>query len=155
MGETIMFILGGLGIFLFGINLMGDSLKEMAGDKLKVIIEKTTNTPIKGILVGAAVTALIQSSSGTTALAVGLVRAGLLSFPQAIGIIMGANIGTTITAFIVGLDIGAAALWFVAIGAILVFFVSKEKIKILGNIILGFGLLFFGLETMGDALKDL
>ena len=155
MGETIMFILGGLGIFLFGINLMGDSLKEMAGDKLKVIIEKTTNTPIKGILVGAAVTALIQSSSGTTALAVGLVRAGLLSFPQAIGIIMGANIGTTITAFIVGLDIGAAALWFVAIGAILVFFVSKEKIKILGNIILGFGLLFFGLETMGDALKEL
>ena len=93
LGETIMFILGGLGIFLFGINLMGDSLKEMAGDKLKVIIEKTTNTPIKGILVGAAVTALIQSSSGTTALAVGLVRAGLLSFPQAIGIIMGANIG--------------------------------------------------------------
>ena len=155
MGETIMFILGGLGIFLFGINLMGDSLKEMAGDRLKVIIEKTTNTPIKGILVGAAVTALIQSSSGTTALAVGLVRAGLLSFPQAIGIIMGANIGTTITAFIVGLDIGAAALWFVAIGAILVFFISKEKIKILGNIILGFGLLFFGLETMGDALKDL
>ena len=155
LGETIMFILGGLGIFLFGINLMGDSLKEMAGDKLKVIIEKTTNTPIKGILVGAAVTALIQSSSGTTALAVGLVRAGLLSFPQAIGIIMGANIGTTITAFIVGLDIGAAALWFVAVGAILVFFMSKEKLKTLGNIILGFGLLFFGLETMGDALKDL
>ena len=155
LGETLMFILGGLGIFLFGINLMGDSLKEMAGDRLKVIIEKTTNTPIKGILVGAAVTALIQSSSGTTALAVGLVRAGLLSFPQAIGIIMGANIGTTITAFIVGLDIGAAALWFVAIGAILVFFMSKEKIKTLGNIVLGFGLLFFGLETMGDALKDL
>ena len=155
LGETLMFILGGLGIFLFGINLMGDSLKEMAGDRLKVIIEKTTNTPIKGILVGAAVTALIQSSSGTTALAVGLVRAGLLSFPQAIGIIMGANIGTTITAFIVGLDIGAAALWFVAIGAILVFFMSKEKLKTLGNIVLGFGLLFFGLETMGDALKDL
>ena len=153
--ETLMFIIGGLGIFLYGINLMGDSLKEIAGDRLKVIIEKTTNTPIKGILVGALVTAIIQSSSGTTALTVGLVRAGLLSFPQAVGIIMGANIGTTITAFIVGLDIGAAALWFVGIGAVLIFFFSKAKIQQLGKIILGFGLLFFGLETMGDALKDL
>ena len=153
--EMLMFIVGGLGVFLYGINLMGESLKELAGDKLKVIIEKTTNTPIKGILVGALVTAIIQSSSGTTALTVGLVRAGLLSFPQAVGIIMGANIGTTITAFIVGLDIGAASLWFVGIGAILIFFVNKEKIKKLGSIILGFGLLFFGLEAMGDALKAL
>ena len=153
--EMLMFIIGGLGVFLYGINLMGESLKELAGDKLKVIIEKTTNTPIKGILVGALVTAIIQSSSGTTALTVGLVRAGLLSFPQAVGIIMGANIGTTITAFIVGLDIGAASLWFVGIGAILIFFVNKDKIKKLGSIILGFGLLFFGLEAMGDALKAL
>lgn len=153
--EMLMFIVGGLGVFLYGINLMGESLKELAGDKLKVIIEKTTNTPIKGILVGALVTAIIQSSSGTTALTVGLVRAGLLSFPQAVGIIMGANIGTTITAFIVGLDIGAASLWFVGIGSILIFFVNKEKIKKLGSIILGFGLLFFGLEAMGDALKAL
>ena len=153
--EMLMFIIGGLGIFLYGINLMGESLKELAGDKLKVIIEKTTNTPIKGILVGALVTAIIQSSSGTTALTVGLVRAGLLSFPQAVGIIMGANIGTTITAFIVGLDIGAASLWFVGIGAILIFFVNKDKIKKLGSIILGFGLLFFGLEAMGAALKSL
>lgn len=153
--EMLMFIIGGLGVFLYGINLMGESLKELAGDKLKVIIEKTTNTPIKGILVGALVTAIIQSSSGTTALTVGLVRAGLLSFPQAVGIIMGANIGTTITAFIVGLDIGASSLWFVGLGAILLFFVKKDKIKKLGSIILGFGLLFFGLEAMGDALKAL
>ena len=153
--ETLMFIIGGLGIFLYGINLMGDSLKEIAGDRLKVIIEKTTNTPVKGILVGALVTAIIQSSSGTTALTVGLVRAGLLSFPQAVGIIMGANIGTTVTAFIVGLNIGAAALWFVGIGAVLIFFFSKPKIQQLGKIILGFGLLFFGLETMGDSLKEL
>ena len=153
--EMLMFIIGGLGVFLYGINLMGESLKELAGDKLKVIIEKTTNTPIKGILVGALVTAIIQSSSGTTALTVGLVRAGLLSFSQAVGIIMGANIGTTITAFIVGLDIGAASLWFVGIGAILIFFINKDKIKKLGSIILGFGLLFFGLEAMGDALKAL
>ncbi len=155
LGLTIMIILGGLGIFLYGINLMGDSLKELAGDKLKMIIEKTTNTPIKGILVGALVTAIIQSSSGTTALTVGLVRAGLLSFPQAVGIIMGANIGTTITSFIVGLNIEDSALWFVGIGAILIFFFNKDKIKKLGGIILGFGLLFYGLGLMGDSLKEL
>ena len=106
----LMTVLGGLGIFLYGINLMGDSLKAVAGDRLKVFIEKTTNTPLKGILVGALVTALIQSSSGTTALTVGLVRAGLMSFPQAIGVIMGANIGTTITSFIIGLNIEKYAL---------------------------------------------
>lgn len=152
---TLMFILGGLGIFLYGINLMGDSLKAAAGDKLKVLIEKSTNTPIKGILVGAAVTAVIQSSSGTTALAVGLVRAGLMSFPQAVGIIMGANIGTTVTSFIVGLNIGDNALWFVALGAIMVFFFKKDKIKQIGNIIFGFGLLFFGLNLMGENLGEL
>ena len=158
MGDMvllIMTILGGLGIFLFGINLMGDYLKAIAGNKLKVFIEKTTNTPLKGILVGALVTAIIQSSSGTTALAVGLVRSGLMTFPQAIGIIMGANIGTTITSFIVGLNIEEYSLWFVALGALLVFFVNKEKIKQLGHIILGFGLLFFGLGLMGDSLKEL
>ena len=155
LSITIMMILGGLGIFLYGIHLMGESLKELAGDKLKMIIEKTTNTPIKGILVGALVTAIIQSSSGTTALTVGLVRAGLLTFPQAVGIIMGANIGTTITSFIVGLNIEDAALWFVGLGAILIFFFNKEKIKKLGGILLGFGLLFYGLGLMGDSLKDL
>ena len=155
MHITIMMILGGLGIFLYGIHLMGESLKELAGDKLKMIIEKTTNTPIKGILVGALVTAIIQSSSGTTALTVGLVRAGLLTFPQAVGIIMGANIGTTVTAFIVGLNIEGAALWFVGIGAILIFFFNKDKIKKVGGILLGFGLLFYGLGLMGDSLKDL
>ncbi len=153
MFITVIAILGGLGIFLYGINLMGDSLKAIAGDRLKVFIEKTTNTPIKGILVGALVTALLQSSSGTTALTVGLVRAGLMSFPQAVGIIMGANIGTTITSFIVGLKIEKYALLFVGIGAILIFFFKKEKIQQTGSIILGFGLLFFGLQLMGDNLE--
>ncbi len=149
----LLAVFGGLGIFLYGINLMGDSLKEVAGDKMKIIIEKTTNTPLKGILVGAGVTALIQSSSATTALAVGLVRAGLMSFPQAVGVIMGANIGTTITAFIIGLKIEKYALLFIGIGAVLIFFFKKPKIKEIGKIILGFGMLFFGLSTMGDALK--
>lgn len=149
----LMTVLGGLGIFLYGINLMGDSLKAIAGDRLKGFIEKTTNTPLKGILIGALVTALIQSSSGTTALTVGLVRAGLMSFPQAVGVIMGANIGTTITSFIIGLKIEKYALIFVGIGAILIFFVKSEKIKEIGRIILGFGMLFFGLSLMGDALN--
>lgn len=156
VGELLiqlMTVLGGLGIFLYGINLMGDSLKAIAGDRLKGFIEKTTNTPLKGIFIGALVTALIQSSSGTTALTVGLVRAGLMSFPQAVGVIMGANIGTTITSFIIGLKVEKYALLFVGIGAILIFFVKSDKIKEFGKIILGFGLLFFGLSLMGDSLN--
>ncbi len=148
----LMTVLGGLGLFLYGINQMGDSLKTIAGDRLKVFIEKTTNTPLKGIFVGMLVTVLIQSSSGTTALTVGLVRAGLMSFPQAVGVIMGANIGTTITAFIVGLNIEEYSLIFVGVGALIIFFVKNEKVSEIGKIIFGFGLLFFGLSLMGDAL---
>lgn len=150
--ESFLFVFGGLGIFLYGINLMGDSLKDLAGNKLKIIIEKSTNTPLKGILVGAGLTAIIQSSSGTTALTVGLVRAGLMTLPQAIGIIMGANIGTTVTSFIIGLKIQEFSLVFVGIGAILIFFINKRFIKDLGKVILGFGLLFFGLQLMESGL---
>ncbi len=154
IAMKLIAVIGGLGIFLFGIDLMGNTLKVIAGDRMKTFIEKTTNTPLKGVLVGAIVTILIQSSSGTTALAVGLVRAGLLPFPQAIGIIMGANIGTTVTSFIVGIPgVGDFALLFVGVGALVIFFFQKEKIKQIGNILLGLGLLFFGLELMGDALK--
>ncbi len=148
-------VLGGLGLFLYGINQMGDSLKTIAGDRLKVFIEKTTNTPLKGILVGALVTALIQSSSGTTALTVGLVRAGLMSFPQAVGVILGANIGTTITSFIIGLNIEEYSPLFIGIGALMIFFLKNDKVKEVGKIIFGFGLLFFGLKTMGDALDKI
>ena len=145
--ECILLMLGGLGVFLYGINLMGDSLKDLAGSKLKIIIEKSTNTPLKGILVGAGLTAIIQSSSGTTALVVGLVRSGLMTLAHAVGIIMGANIGTTITALIIGFDIGQISLLFVGIGAILTFFISKRKVKDIGRVCLGFGLLFFGLHA--------
>lgn len=148
----IMMILGGLGLFLYGIELTGNSLRAIAGDRLKGFIEKSTSTPIKGIFVGALVTILIQSSSGTTALTVSLVRAGLLTFPQAVGIIMGANIGTTVTPFMMSLKIENYALWCVGIGAILIFFFKKEKIHQIGSIILGFGLLFVGLWFMGGAL---
>ena len=150
--ETFLFVFGGLGIFLYGINLMGDSLKDLAGNKLKLIIEKSTSTPLKGILVGALLTCVIQSSSGTTALTVGLVRAGLMTLPQAVGIIMGANIGTTITSLMIGLKIEEYSLIFVGIGAILIFFLNNRKIKDLGKVICGFGLLFFGLQLIGSGL---
>jgi len=153
--TTIFGAVGGLGLFLFGMELLGDSLKRLAGSKLKIILEKTTNTPIKGILVGIFVTGIIQSSSATTVLVVGLVRAGLMTFPQAIGVIFGANIGTTITSVLIGLDVGAYALPIMFVGAALIFFIPKKKIKELGKVLMGFGMLFFGLETMGDPLKQL
>ena len=153
--TTIFAIVGGLGIFLYGINLMGDSLKALAGSKLKVIIEKTTNTPIKGIFVGIIITGLIQSSSGTTALTVGLVRAGLMTLPQAIGVIIGANVGTTVTSFLLGLPIKEYALPIMALGSFFIFFLSTKKYKQLGGVLLGFGMLFFGLDVMGGALKAL
>jgi phosphate:Na+ symporter len=148
-------LVGGLGIFLYGINLMGDSLKAVAGNRMKMIIEKSTNTPIKGIFIGILITGLIQSSSGTTALTVGLVRAGLMTLDQAIGIILGANIGTTVTSFLIGLKIKEYALPIMAAGAFLIFFTNKKKTRQLGGVILGFGMLFFGLDTMGDSLKSL
>ena len=153
--TTIFEIVGGLGIFLYGINLMGDSLKQIAGKNLKLIIEKSTNTPIKGILVGIIITGLIQSSSGTTAITIGLVRAGLMTLPQAVGIILGANIGTTVTSFLLGLKIKAYALPIMALGSFFIFFMKRKKYRQLGGVLLGFGMLFFGLDVMGSALKQL
>jgi len=152
---TIFAIFGGLGIFLFGINLMGDSLKAMAGNKIKIIIEKSTNTPLKGILMGILITVLLQTSSGTTAITVGLVRAGLMTLPQAVGIIIGANIGTTVTSFLLGLPIQEYALPIMALGSFLIFFIHRKKVKHLGGVMLGFGMLFYGLDIMGGALKQL
>ncbi len=150
--NVALLILGGVGVFLFGIEMMGNSLKALAGNKMKSLLEKTTNTPLKGILVGIVVTVVIQSSSGTTALAVSFVRSGLMGLGQAVGIIMGANIGTTITSFLVGLDIQEYALAFVGVGAIMMFFMKKAKLKTIGSAILGFGLLFYGLELMSNGL---
>ncbi|XMB71615.1 Na/Pi cotransporter family protein [Mycoplasmatota bacterium WC30] len=152
---TIFAILGGLGIFLYGMNLMSDSLKKIAGSRLKLILEKTTNTPFKGILVGILITAIIQSSSATSALVVGLVRAGLMTLPQAVGVIFGANIGTTFTSVLISLDIASYAMPIMFLGSGLIFFFNSKKVKNYGRTILGFGMLFFGLETMGDALKQL
>ena len=111
--EMLFQFLGGLGIFLFAIKYMGDGLQKAAGDRLRAILDRFTTNPFMGVLVGIIVTVLIQSSSGTTVITVGLVSAGFMTLRQAIGVIMGANIGTTVTAFIIGLDVGAYAfrLW--------------------------------------------
>lgn len=154
IGESIMLVLGGLALFLFGINLMSDSLKEAAGNKLKSIIEKATNTPLKGILVGLILTVIVQSSSATTVLVVGLLRAGLMTLPQSIGVIMGANIGTTITAFIIGLPISKFGYVFLIAGVIMSF-VGKKKIHHIGGVFAGLGMLFVGLEVMSSGLKPI
>jgi phosphate:Na+ symporter len=146
-------IIAGLGLFLYGINLMSQSLKKIAGNKLKLIIEKTTNSPIKGILVGMLITILIQSSSGTTALVVGLVSAGLMSLDQAVGVIMGANVGTTITTVLIGLPIANYFMIFVAIGAFIYMLAKSKKVKEIGLALFGFGVLFLGLNLMDGSLN--
>ncbi len=153
-GDSLMFVFGGLALFIFGINMMSDSLKAAAGNKLKAIIEKTTNTPLKGILVGIVLTVLIQSSSGTTALMIGLLRAGLMTLPQSVGIIMGANIGTTVTAFIIGLPIADYGLYILFVGFIMSF-MKNRKVHHFGGVLIGLGMLFVGLNTMSDGLKPL
>ncbi|WP_413527534.1 Na/Pi cotransporter family protein [Marinilactibacillus psychrotolerans] len=153
--QIIFQFIGGLGIFLFGLKYMGDGLQRSAGDNLRDILNKFTSTPFRAVLAGIVVTVLIQSSSGTTVLTVGLVSAGFMKLKQAIGIVMGANIGTTVTAFIIGFDIGAYALPIIAVGALLLFFFKRPFINSLGQVIFGFGALFYGLELMGDGLRPL
>lgn len=123
---TLFQFLGGLGIFLFSIKYMGDGLQLSAGEKLRYILDKYTTNPFLGVLTGIIVTILLQSSSGTTVIVVGLVGAGLLNLKQAIGIIMGANIGTTLTTFIIGFNLSQYALPIIFIGAALLFFTKKK-----------------------------
>ncbi|MFS0861572.1 Na/Pi cotransporter family protein [Fredinandcohnia sp. 179-A 10B2 NHS] len=153
--SMIFQFIGGLGIFLFGIKYMGDGLQKSAGDKLRDILDKFTTNPFMGVLAGIFVTVLIQSSSGTTVIVVGLVSAGFMTLRQAIGVIMGANIGTTITAFIIGIKISDYSLPIIAVGAILLFFFKNKRIHNFGQIVFGFGALFLGLEFMGDGMKPL
>lgn len=154
--QSILFnFMGGLGLFLFSIKFMGDGLQAIAGDRLRSILDRFTTNPFMGILVGIAATVLIQSSSGTTVIVIGLVSAGLMTLRQAIGVIMGANIGTTVTAFIIGLDIGAYAYPILLIGAILLFFFKAKYIQNLGQIFFGLGGIFIGLELMNNGLSPL
>ncbi|AYX90607.1 MULTISPECIES: Na/Pi cotransporter family protein [Staphylococcus] len=153
--EIIFTFIGGLGIFLYGIKQMGDGLQAAAGDRLRSILNTFTSNPLMGVLAGMIVTILIQSSSGTTVITIGLVSAGFMTMRQAIGVVMGANIGTTVTAFVIGIDIGEYSLPILAIGAFLIFFIQKRKVKNVGMILFGFGALFYGLELMSGAVKPL
>ncbi|MGY4690313.1 Na/Pi cotransporter family protein [Salibacterium sp. K-3] len=154
--QAIIFsFLGGLGIFLFGIKFMGDGLQKAAGDRLREILDKFTSNPLMGVLAGIIVTILIQTSSGTTVLTVGLVNAGFMTLHQAIGVIMGANIGTTATAFIIGLDIEAYALPIMFAGTVMIFFLKNKKVNNIGQILFGFGGIFYGLKLMGDGVAPL
>ena len=152
---TIVKLLGGLGLFIYGMKLMGDGLENAAGEGLKKILEKVTKNPIIGVIVGAVVTMVIQSSSATTVMVVGFVNAGLMNLAQAAGIIMGANIGTTVTAQLVAFKLDNIAPIFVFVGAMMVMFVKGKKRREIGNIILGFGILFVGMGTMSGAMKPL
>lgn len=153
--QMLFEFLGGLGIFLYGIKFMGDGLQKSAGDRLRDLLDRFTTNPLMGVLAGVLVTILIQSSSATTVITVGLVSAGFMTLRQAIGVIMGANIGTTVTAFIIGIDIGEYALPIIALGSILLFFFKKQKIHNIGQIVFGFGALFYGLELMSGGMKPL
>ena len=148
-------IMGGLGLFLYGMNLMGDGLQKSAGSKLKRIIELLTSNVIMGVLVGMVVTMVIQSSSATTVMVVGFVNAGIMSLTQAIGVIMGANIGTTITAQLVSLDVDFLAPVALGIGIVIYMFSNKQKHKNIAEILIGFGILFTGMDFMKEAVKPL
>lgn len=166
---NLLTMIGGLSLFLFGMNAMGDGLSKMAGGKLESILEKLTSKRIYALLLGAGVTAVIQSSSATTVMVVGFVNSGIMQLKQAVGIIMGANVGTTITSWMISLtEIEGSTIWLqllkpssfspvlAAIGIILTM-VSKEesKKKDVGNILLGFAILMFGMETMSGAVEPL
>ena len=148
-------LLGGLALFLFGIDQLTDSLKAVAGDRMKTILARLTSTRFSGALTGAFVTAVIQSSSVTTVLVVGFTTAGLMSFSQSIGVIMGANIGTTITAQIVAFKVTKAALGMIALGFSFLFFAKRDAFRHYGGIIMGLGLVFFGMTLMSDAMEPL
>ena len=153
--EILFGLFGGLAIFLYGMNLMSDSLQKVAGDKMRTILGLLTKNPVLGVISGALVTAVLQSSSATTVMAIGFVSAGLMKLPQAISIIFGANIGTTLTAQLIAFKLSDYIYAIIFIGFVIYFFAKKEKIKFIGATIFGFGLLFEGIETMGSVMKPL
>ena len=164
----LLTMIGGLALFLYGMNTMGDGLAKMAGSRLEQILEKLTSTPIRAVLLGAGVTAVIQSSSATTVMVVGFVNSGIMKLSQAVGIIMGANVGTTITSWILSLAGVEGDSFFIQllkpssfspvlalIGVIFLLFLKDEKKKDIGTILLGFAVLMFGMETMSGAVEPL
>lgn len=153
--EIAFGVIGGLGMFLYGMNIMGTGLQKAAGQKLKRLIEVLTRNRLMAVIVGALVTMVIQSSSGTTVMTVGFVNAGIMTLNQAVGVIMGANVGTTVTAQIIAFDLTMIAPVAIAIGVALLLFSSNTKTKDFAEILIGFGILFVGMNSMSDALKPL
>ena len=154
-GTMGMQLFGGLALFLFGMEQMADALKAVAGERMKTILAKLTSNRFMGAATGAFVTAVIQSSSVTTVLVVGFITAGLMSMAQSVGVIMGANIGTTITAQIVAFKVTKAALLMVGVGFSMLFASKNDKTKHYGAMLMGLGLVFFGMSVMSDAMKPL
>ena len=153
--ANLLSLLGGLALFLYGMQMMSSGLEAAAGDKMKSILERLTANRFMGVLVGAVITAVIQSSSATTVMVVGFVNAGMMTLNQAVWIIMGANIGTTVTGILVSLDMGALAPLFAFVGVVCVVFVKKQKVQHIGQILAGLGVLFIGMEMMSDAMRPL
>lgn len=153
--ELVLSLLGGLGLFLYGMQMMSTNLEAVAGNRMKQILERLTANRFLGVFVGAGITALIQSSSATTVMTVGFVNSGLMSLRQAVWIIMGANIGTTITGQLIALDVGVLAPLIAFAGIILLIFVKNKKIQHIGGIVAGIGVLFIGMGMMSDAMVPL
>ena len=158
MNETVKIcfgLIGGLALFLYGMNTMSDALQKTAGERMKKILSFLTKNPIMGALAGALVTAVLQSSSATTVMAIGFVSAGLMTLPQAISVIFGANIGTTMTAQLLAFKLSDYIYPIIFIGFMLQFVGKTEKLKNIGMVIFSFGLLFEGIEIMGHVMKPL
>lgn len=155
IGSMLIQLAGGLGLFLFGMKLMGDGLEMAAGSKLRGMIERLTKNKYMGALVGLVVTAVIQSSSATTVMVVGFVNAGLMNLAQAVGVIMGANIGTTVTGVMIAINLTAIAPIAVLIGVVMISFIKRNSVKHIGQIIAGFGILFMGMKMMSTAMEPL
>ena len=153
--SLVLGLLGGLALFLYGMQMMSDGLEKAAGDRLKTILEKLTSNRILGVIVGAVITAIIQSSSATTVMVVGFVNARLMSLQQAVWIIMGANIGTTITGQLVALNVSEIAPLIAFAGVVLIVFLKNPKFHYFGSIIAGLGILFIGMDMMSTAMEPL
>ncbi len=153
--DFMLPVVGGLALFLYGMNIMGSGLEKTAGNRLSRLIEVLTSNKLMAVIVGAVVTVAVQSSSATTVMVIGFVNAGLMNLSQAVGVIMGANVGTTITAQIIALDLTAYVPVALILGVIMMFFSKKKKVRSLGEVFVGFGLLFLGMDMMGNGLAPL
>ena len=153
--ANILSMLGGLALFLYGMQMMSTGLEAAAGNKMKLILEKITANRFVGVLVGAFITAIIQSSSATTVMVVGFVNSGMMTLKQAVWIIMGANIGTTITGQLIALDVGELAPLLAFFGVAGIVFMKNERVHHIGEIIAGLGILFIGMDMMSGAMKPL